>query len=135
MKSQKIFRIFGIDIQLHYSWYLIFVLLTWSLATAYFPLMLPNQTTQTYWITGAVAAIFLFISVLLHELSHSLVARIKNIKVEQDSQYVRPTAVPRLIGDTSKFHNLTGWEPKISIDIILDDTLEYWRNFVKNNDY
>ena len=60
---------------------------------------------------------------------------IKNIKVEQDSQYVRPTAVPRLIGDTSKFHNLTGWEPKISIDIILDDTLEYWRNFVKNNNY
>ncbi len=82
MKSQKIFRLFGIDIQLHYSWYLIFILLTWSLATAYFPLMLPNQTTQTYWITGAVAAIFLFISVLLHELSHSLVARIKKIKVE-----------------------------------------------------
>jgi GDP-4-dehydro-6-deoxy-D-mannose reductase len=60
---------------------------------------------------------------------------VKNIKVEQDPQYVRPTAVPRLIGDTSKFHNLTGWEPKISVDTILDDTLEYWRDFVKNNDY
>ena len=60
---------------------------------------------------------------------------IKNIEVRQDPKYVRPTAVPRLIGDTSKFQQLTNWTPKISIEKILDDTLEYWRDFVKNNDY
>jgi GDP-4-dehydro-6-deoxy-D-mannose reductase len=57
------------------------------------------------------------------------------ISVKQVPEYTRPTSVPRLIGDTSKFRNLTGWKPKISVDKILEDTLEYWRNFVKNNDY
>jgi GDP-4-dehydro-6-deoxy-D-mannose reductase len=60
---------------------------------------------------------------------------VKGIKIEEDPQYVRPTSVPRLIGDTSKFRNLTNWKPKISIDKTLADTLEYWRYFVKNNLY
>jgi GDP-4-dehydro-6-deoxy-D-mannose reductase len=60
---------------------------------------------------------------------------IDNISIKQVSEYTRPTTVPRLIGDTSKFRKLTGWKPEISIDKILEDTLEYWRNFVKNNDY
>ena len=44
--------------------------------------------------------------------------------------YVRPTQVPRLIGDTSKFRLATGWEPKIPYERILSDTLEYWRQRV-----
>ena len=60
---------------------------------------------------------------------------LKDIEIKQDPQYVRPTAVPRLIGDTTKFRKLTGWEPKIGIDDILNDTLQYWRDFIKNNDY
>lgn len=62
-------------------------------------------------------------------------SNVRGIKIEQDSQYVRPTAVPRLIGDTSKFRNLTNWKPEISIDKILEDTLDYWRYFVKNKLY
>jgi len=62
-------------------------------------------------------------------------SNVKGIKIEQDPQYVRPTAVPRLIGDTSKFRELTNWHPEISIDKTLEDTLEYWRFFVKNNLY
>lgn len=60
---------------------------------------------------------------------------INQIEIKQDDRYVRPTAVPRLIGDTSKFHKLTNWSPKLDINKILDDTLDYWRRFVKNNDY
>ena len=52
---------------------------------------------------------------------------VKTIKYETDSQYVRPTQVPRLIADTSKFRNATGWEPKLSFAKILSDTLNYWR--------
>lgn len=71
------------------------------------------------------------------EIIDMLIARseVKNIQVKQDPKYTRPTNVPRLIGDTSKFRNLTNWTPKISVDTILDDTLEYWRDFVKNNKY
>jgi len=60
---------------------------------------------------------------------------ISNIKVEQDPKFTRPTSVPRLIGDTSKFYNATGWKPKIPIDKILEDTLQYWRDFVKHDYY
>ena len=71
------------------------------------------------------------------EIIHKLLelSTVSDIKVEQDVKYVRPTSVPRLIGDTSKFRDLTGWKPTRSIDDILIDTLIYWRNFVKNDLY
>ncbi len=78
----RIFRLFGIDVNLHFSWWFIFILLAWSLSTAYFPQMYPGQTVGMYWLMGIIASLFLFASVILHELSHSLVARAKNIKVE-----------------------------------------------------
>ncbi|MBT3835725.1 site-2 protease family protein [Candidatus Woesearchaeota archaeon] len=81
-KSLKVLRIFGIDVRLHYSWWFIFLLLTWSLATAYFPEFYQDASSLTYWLMGLSAAVLLFLSVLLHELSHSMVARAKNIKVE-----------------------------------------------------
>lgn len=55
---------------------------------------------------------------------------VPGIKHETDARYVRPTNVPRLIADTSKFRKLTGWEPKIPFEQILTDTLDYWRKRV-----
>ncbi len=81
-RGTKIARIFGIDVSLHYSWWFIFILLAWSLSTAFFPAQVPDLTTKTYWTMGVISALLLFVSVLLHELSHSLVARAKKIKVE-----------------------------------------------------
>lgn len=60
---------------------------------------------------------------------------VSSIQMKTDPQFVRPTSVPRLIGDTSKFRKLTGWEPKIPFQKILDDTLEYWRDFVAKDFY
>jgi len=57
------------------------------------------------------------------------------VKIETDPNLVRPTSVPRLIGDSTKFKNLTGWKAKITYEQILKDTLVYWRNFVKNDWY
>ena len=56
---------------------------------------------------------------------------VKGVRYETDEQYVRPTSVPRLIADTSRFREITNWAPKISFDQILVDTLEYWRERVK----
>ncbi len=81
-KSGRLFRIFGIDIRLHFSWYFIALLIAWSLSAAFFPTLLPGKTVTTYWIMGVTAALLLFVSVVLHELSHSLVAKAKNIGVE-----------------------------------------------------
>lgn len=80
--TMKLFRIFGIDVQLHYSWWFVFALLSWNLSSFFFPEHFPGLETRMYWLMGSVSVLFLFVSVLLHELSHSLVAKAKKIKVE-----------------------------------------------------
>jgi len=67
-------RVLGIPVGLDYSWFLIFALLTWSLATGYFPAEFKSWPALWYWVTGALTALLLFGSVLLHELGHSVVA-------------------------------------------------------------
>ncbi len=72
--SLKIATIMGIPIRVHFSWLIIFGLITWSLSTFYFPKAAPQLPVTAYWINGAVAALLLFVSVAFHELSHSFVA-------------------------------------------------------------
>ena len=57
------------------------------------------------------------------------------IKKVTDSQFIRPTDVPRLIGKTFEFRKLTKWKPTLSVDEMLLDTLDYWREFVKKDLY
>jgi Zn-dependent protease len=66
-------RIFGIEIQLDYSWFLIFALVTWTLAIGYFPAEF-SWPRWEYWVVGLITSLFFFVSVLLHELGHSVVA-------------------------------------------------------------
>lgn len=70
----KIGRIIGIDVFVDSSWFVIFILFTWVLATSYFPERYPDWSQTLYWLLGAFTSLMLFASVLLHELSHSLVA-------------------------------------------------------------
>ena len=80
--SFRIFRIAGIDINIHISWLIILVFLTFSLATGWFPIMYPGSSTATYYLLGLIASILLFVSVLLHELAHSFVARSRGLQVK-----------------------------------------------------
>lgn len=72
--SLKIATIMGIPIRVHFSWLIIFGLITWSLSTFYFPKAAPELPGLSYWISGIAAALLLFVSVALHELSHSFIA-------------------------------------------------------------
>jgi len=67
-------RIMGIPIGIDYSWFLIFILLTWSFAASYYPQEFADWSGVMYWIVGAATAIMLFVSVLIHELGHSVIA-------------------------------------------------------------
>lgn len=71
----------GIDVRLDYSWFLIFLLILVSLSAGYFPGRHPDQSTASYWIAGASATLLFFLSILAHELSHALVARLQGIRV------------------------------------------------------
>ena len=57
------------------------------------------------------------------------------IKIKQNKKFTRPTDVPFLIADTKKFKSLTKWQPKISLDQIIQDTLNYWRKRVEEDIY
>lgn len=52
---------------------------------------------------------------------------VKNIYVENDPKRMRPSDVPRLICDSSRFRKKTGWEPEYELEQTLQDTLRYWR--------
>ncbi|HJX28074.1 MAG TPA: site-2 protease family protein [Thermoanaerobaculia bacterium] len=73
--SLQIFRLFGFPIRLDPSWVVVAILITWTLATAGFPLVAPGLAVSTYWWMGLAGALGLFTSVVLHELAHALTAR------------------------------------------------------------
>jgi len=56
---------------------------------------------------------------------------VKNIKIEVESERLRPSDVTLQIPSTEKFKKATGWEPKIKFEKTLNDTLEYWREYFK----
>jgi Zn-dependent protease len=86
--SVHVGRIFGIDIKLDYSWFLILVLTTWSLAGQYFPNMYPAWTDATYWILGVATALLFFGSVLAHELAHSIVSQRSGVPVRDITLFI-----------------------------------------------
>src|SRR3989454_9287134 len=75
--SVNIGRILGIPIRIHWTLWIVFVLIAWSLATpgGYLSRTYPGLNSTTYWLIGIVSALLLFASVLLHELSHSYIAK------------------------------------------------------------
>src|SRR5690349_21420749 len=86
--SFRIGKIAGIDIDINVSWIIILVLLTVSLATGWFPQLYPGWSSATYWVVGLISALLLFVSVLLHELAHSLVARARGLPVKSITLFI-----------------------------------------------
>ncbi len=79
--SFRLGRIFGIPIHINYTWFLIFVLVTVSLALGEFPRRFPGASGWAYWLAGVLGSLLFFGSVLAHELAHSVVARSRGVRV------------------------------------------------------
>ena len=94
----------GIPVGLHYSWFLLLGLVTWSLATQFYPSLYWGWTGAQYWATALAAALLLFASVLAHEFAHSLVARRRGIGVHGITLF--------LLGGISRLRSepRTAWE-------------------------
>jgi Zn-dependent protease/CBS domain-containing protein len=88
MKGLRLFRIVGIPVSVNYTWFIIFGLITWSLASSYFPHYYPDVSRSAHWAMGFFAAVFLFLSVLAHELTHSLIAQREGIEVGEITLFI-----------------------------------------------
>jgi Zn-dependent protease/CBS domain-containing protein len=80
--------ILGIPIEINYTWFIVFFLVTWTLARGYFPIALPHAPNIVYWAISIIAAVLLFITLLAHELSHSYVAIKNNLPIRGITLFV-----------------------------------------------
>ena len=86
--SLVIGKIKGIQIEVNLSWLIVFGLVTFVLATNYFPQNYPGFDPNLRWILASIMAVMLFVSVLLHELSHSIVSINLGIEVKKISLFI-----------------------------------------------
>src|SRR5438105_3514474 len=80
-RRYRLFSIFGVEVGIDISWIIIAVLVTWTLASNVFPRQFEDLPQTTYWLMAAIGALGLFTSIVLHELSHALVARRVGIRI------------------------------------------------------
>ena len=89
MKSSfYLIRVRGIPIGLNYSWFAIFLLITATLATYVFPGLYPEWSTASHWMIGLATSLLFFLSLLVHELAHSLVAQTMGIEVREITLFI-----------------------------------------------
>ena len=80
-------KAFGIPLKLHYSWFIVFVLITWSLAYN-FAHAYPHWNLVTSIVVGVITSLLFFGSVLAHELSHSIVAQAAGIPIQSINLFI-----------------------------------------------
>ncbi len=81
-KRIRVFKIFGFEVGINWSWIILAILIAWSLSVGLFPVRFKGLSTQTYWLMGIIGALGLFFSIVFHEMSHSLIARKYGIKIK-----------------------------------------------------
>ena len=74
-KRLKLFKLLGFEVRVDASWIVIAILVVWSLSTGVFPMEYKDLSLNMYWLMGGFGAVGLFLSIIIHEFTHSLVAR------------------------------------------------------------
>jgi Zn-dependent protease/CBS domain-containing protein len=103
----RLIKIAGIQIDVDYSWLLVFALVLWSLAAGYFPEEYPGYAQSQYWVIGAVATLLFFSSVLFHELCHAIMGNRLGEKIDRITLFIfggmaHLTGEPKSAGDEFK---------------------------------
>jgi Zn-dependent protease len=86
--SIPLIKIMGIPIRLSFSWFLILGFIVYLLGAQVYPDWLPDAGASTIWLLALVSGLLFFVSILLHELAHSLVARAYGIPVKSITLFI-----------------------------------------------
>ena len=81
-------RIHGIPIGLNLSWFPVYAIVAWSLATGFLPQAVPGVSPFWAWTAANVGAAAFFLSILAHELGHALVAQWCGIGVNSITLFI-----------------------------------------------
>jgi Zn-dependent protease len=76
----KLGRIFGVKVGLHYSWFIIALLIAFSLAV-HFHATNPDWGRGVIWVTAIITGALFFAAIVAHELSHAMVAKLRGLPV------------------------------------------------------
>lgn len=88
MGGFRLGAVLGFEIRIDYSWFIIFFLILWTFTFGVFPATVPDHDFAVYLAMGIVGTLLFFASLLAHEISHSLVARSRDIPVEGITLFV-----------------------------------------------
>ena len=88
MGDFRLGSIFGLEIRIDFSWFIIFFLILWTFTAGIFPANFPGLSPGVYIGMGVSGTLLFFASLLVHEISHSLVARAKGVPVEGITLFV-----------------------------------------------
>jgi Zn-dependent protease/CBS domain-containing protein len=86
--SFRLGKLAGITVSVHLSWFIILVLLTWSLARDWFPQFFAGWSIGMYWLAAFISTLLLFLGVLVHEMAHAQVARSYGLTVKGITLFV-----------------------------------------------
>jgi len=84
----SLFTLFGFEIKADVSWLILAALITWSLASGLFPEYYKDLPQSAYWWMGVAGAAGLFLSIIFHELTHSLVARRYGVSMKEITLFI-----------------------------------------------
>ncbi|MBI4524049.1 MAG: site-2 protease family protein [Deltaproteobacteria bacterium] len=87
-RSIKLFKVRGIQINLDFSWFIVFALVLWSLSAGYLPHVFPGSSRPIYWTAGLFATLLFFFSIIAHELCHSMMALRLGIKIPEINLFI-----------------------------------------------
>jgi Zn-dependent protease/predicted transcriptional regulator len=84
----KLGSIYGIPLYMDYSWFIILALIVFTVGFGYMPVQYPNLSAVVYLALGLLSALLLLVSIVVHELAHSIIAKRNGLKIGRITLYL-----------------------------------------------
>lgn len=81
-RGVRLFRLFGVDVHVDFSWLILVALVVWTMGRVFFAPQYA-EAPRLLWSLAVAASLLLFISILFHELSHAITSNRLGLRVDR----------------------------------------------------